>query len=106
MKNNADAMMKMKYSPKNSLIFLHNHPQNTCFSEVDLRSFMTADAIYMMSVIGNNGRIFFLIKTDDYDKAASLVFYEKLFENFEGSSVKEFLRTCRKVGLKFVYGGE
>ncbi len=106
MRNEPNAMKKMECAPKNSLLFLHNHPKNSCFSEVDLQSFMTADAIYMMSVIGNNGRIFFLIKTDDYDKTNSLIYYEDLFEHFEGSSVKEFLRTCGKVGLKFVYGGE
>ncbi len=106
MKNSSDAKLKMEYAPKNSLLFLHNHPRNTCFSEIDLSSFMTADPIYMISVIGNNGRQYYLIKNEEFDKGKALQYYDELFENFEGSSVKEFLRTCRKVGLNFVYGGE
>ena len=106
MRCNPDAKMKMEYAPKNSLLFLHNHPRNTCFSEIDLSSFLTADPIYMMSVIGNNGRQYFLIKTETFDKGCALEYYDELFENAGGSSVKEFLRTCRKVGLRFIYGGE
>ncbi len=106
MRHNPDAKLKMEYAPKNSLLFLHNHPRNTCFSEIDLSSFLTADPIYMMSVIGNNGRQFFLIKMEYFDKVCALEYYDELFEKSEGSSVKEFLRTCRKVGLRFIYGGE
>ena len=32
-------------APKNSLLFFHNHPKNSCFSEKDLESFMISDAI-------------------------------------------------------------
>ena len=106
MKSNQAARIKMECAPKNSLIFLHNHPRNSCFSEIDLYSFMTADPIYMISVIGNNGRQFFLIKMEDYDKEKALKYYNEIYERIEGSTVKEFLRTCRKIGLKFVYGGE
>jgi len=106
LKSSPDAKMKMETAPKNSLLFLHNHPRNTCFSEIDLSSFLTADPIYLMAVVGNNGRQYFLIKLGDFDKGRALEYYDELFENAEGSSVKEFLRTCRKVGLRFIYGGE
>ena len=33
------------YCTKNSLLFFHNHPKNSCFSEKDLESFMISDAI-------------------------------------------------------------
>ncbi len=106
MRTSYRAKNKMESSPKNCLIFLHNHPRNTCFSEVDLSTFMTSDSLYMISVVCNNGRQFFLIKTSMYDKGRALEYYENLFEKDDVSSVVEFLRTCRKVGLKFVYGGE
>lgn len=51
-------------------------------------------------------KLHFLIKLGDFDKGRALEYYDELFENAEGSSVKEFLRTCRKVGLRFIYGGE
>lgn len=93
-------------APKNSLMFFHNHPRNRWFSERDLDSFMTSDALLMISVVCNNARLFFLKKTADYSKNRALEFYENIFDSIEDSSVREFLRTCSKVGLDFVYGGE
>lgn len=93
-------------APKNSLLFFHNHPKNSCFSEKDLESFMISDAIKMMSVVCNNGRLYYLIKMDTFDKCEALMHYETIYSKIESGSVKEFLRTCSKVGLKFIYGGE
>jgi hypothetical protein len=93
-------------APKNSLLFFHNHPKNSLFSEKDLESFMISDAIWMMSVVCNNGRLYFLIKTDKYNREKALVYYEHIFENGKKNSVQEFIRTCGKVGLNFIYGGE
>ena len=93
-------------APKNSLLFFHNHPKNSCFSERDLESFMTSDAIKMMSVVCNNGRLYYLIKMDTFDKCEALIYYRTIYSKTESGSVKEFLRTCSKVGLKFIYGGE
>ena len=93
-------------APKNSLLFFHNHPKNSCFSERDLESFMTSDAIKMMSVVCNNGRLYYLIKMDTFDRCEALMYYEAIYSKTESGSVKEFLRTCSKVGLKFIYGGE
>lgn len=93
-------------APKNSLLFFHNHPKNSWFSEKDLESFMTSDAIKMMSVVCNNGRLYYLIKMDTFDKYSALTYYDKIYGETESGSVKEFLRTCSKIGLAFVYGGE
>jgi hypothetical protein len=93
-------------APKNSLLFFHNHPKNSLFSEKDLESFMTSDAIWMMSVVCNNGRLYFLIKTDKYNREKALAYYEQIFETGEKDSVHEFIRTCGKAGLDFIYGGE
>ena len=92
-------------APKNSLLFFHNHPKNSCFSEKDLESFMISDAIKMMSVVCNNGRLYYLIKMDTFDKCEALMHYETIYSKIESGSVKEFLRTCSKIGLKFIYGG-
>ena len=96
---------KLLFAPKNSLAFFHNHPKNTCFSEKDLESFFMSETLYMIAVIGNNGRQFFLIKTSKYSKEEAMAYYDHLFDN-KKNCVKEFLRTCRKVGLNFMYGGE
>lgn len=92
-------------APKNSLIFLHNHPRNSIFSEADLESFLTADSILMVTVVCNNGKQFFLLKTSVFDKYSALIYYDEIYNLTEEGSIKEFLRTCRKVGLDFIYGG-
>lgn len=106
LRKNDKAKQLLLTAPRHSLVFLHNHPKNSCFSERDIETFLTADAIMMMSVVCNNGRQYFLKKDSDFDKNFALLFYEKIFENTENGSVKEFLRICGKVNLKFTYGGE
>lgn len=86
------------------MLFFHNHPKNSCFSEKDLESFLTSDAIIMMSVVCNNGRLYYLIKTDTFDRYAALNYYGKIYEKTENGSIQEFLRTCGSIGLKFIYG--
>ena len=44
-------------------------------------------------------------KMDTFDKCEALMHYETIYSKIESGSVKEFLRTCSKVGLKFIYGG-
>lgn len=92
-------------APRNSLLFLHNHPKNSIFSETDLESFLTADSILMATVVCNNGRQYFLIKTALFDKYKALVYYDEMYDLTKEGSVKEFLRTCKKAGLDYNYGG-
>lgn len=92
-------------APRNSLLFLHNHPKNSIFSETDLESFLTADSILMATVVCNNGKQYFLAKTPLFDKYKALVYYDEVYELTEEGSVKEFLRTCKKAGLDYNYGG-
>ena len=58
----------------------------------------------MMSVVCNNGRLYYLIKTDTFDRYAALNYYGKIYEKTENGSIQEFLRTCGSIGLKFIYG--
>lgn len=102
----SDAKELLCTAPKSSLIFLHNHPKNSTFSEIDLESFLTADSLLMVTVIGNNGRQHFLIKTLLFDKYNALLHYNEVYESTGNGSIKEFLRTCKKVGLAYYYGGD
>ena len=105
-KSNPAARELLITAPAHSLLFLHNHPRNSIFSEKDLNSFLTADAILMVTVVCNNGRTYYLIKSTEYNVGDALKYYDELFENIEiKNTVKEFLRTCKKVGLSFYYGG-
>ena len=106
LKDNKTAYDLLCTAPKNSLLFFHNHPKNSCFSERDLESFLTSDAIVMISVVCNSGRLYYLLKMDTFDKSTALFYYDKIYEVTESGSVQEFLRTCSSIGLKFLYGGE
>ncbi len=105
-RSNPDAKELLITAPAHSLVFLHNHPRNSVFSERDLNSFLTTDAILMVTVVCNNGRTYYLVKSADYNTEDALKYYDDLFENEKiEHTVKEFLRTCKKVGLSFYYGG-
>ncbi len=105
-RNSAKAQDLMICAPKKSLLFFHNHPANSVFSEKDLESFLISDSILMMSVICNNGRQYFLTKSDSFEKEKALIYYDNIFQNNKNGCIKEFLRTCKKIGLIFKYGGE
>ena len=102
LKNVTKAYELLCTAPKNSLLFFHNHPKNSCFSERDLESFLTSEAIIMMSVVCNNGRLYYLIKTNTFDQSIALFHYDRIYEETESGSVQEFLRTCSSIGLKFL----
>ena len=105
-KANPEARETLITAPAKSLIFIHNHPRNSVFSERDLNSFLTSDAIMLVTVVCNNGRTYYLEKNNEFDPNKALKYYDELFEDESiEHTVKEFLRTCRKVGLSFYYGG-
>lgn len=96
----------VKGLPRNSLIFIHNHPRNTLFSEMDIRSFLKADNIWLMTVVCNNGRIHLLMKHPDFNSFSAEIGYNELLEHMSVvSAVKRFLRICSKYGLYYRYGG-
>lgn len=78
--------------------------KNSTFSETDLESFLTADSILMATVVCNNGKQYFLVKTPLLDKYRALVYYDEVYDLIEEGSVKEFLRTCKKAGLDLQTG--
>jgi len=105
-KNVPCAKELMTTAPKNSLLFFHNHPNCSVISEKDLESFLISDSILMISVVCNNGRLYFLTKTEFFEKEQAMIYYDSVFDSIESGSIKEFFRTCKKVGLQFRYGGE
>lgn len=99
------AMNLVCTAPKNSLLFLHNHPRNSVFSRTDLESFLATDSILTLTVVCNNGVQYFLTKMARFDKYEALVYYDTVHEMFTSGVIKEFLKTCGRVGLEFNYGG-
>lgn len=86
----------------NHLIFLHNHPNNSCFSGNDLKSFCKHKSLYMITAIQNNGNIHVLAKTSAFYPEALLFEYNKYVEQQKG--VVNVLRQASKLGLQYKYG--
>lgn len=96
----------VKTYPRGSLVFLHNHPRNTVFSETDLRSFLKADSILLMSVVCNDGKVHLLMKRAGFQPLEAEIGYNQLVnETSEVSAVRRYLRICGKYGLYYKYGG-
>lgn len=55
---------KLKKSPKNSIIMVHNHPGSSSFSSDDLKVLNNFDSIYSMTVEGHNGRKYSCMMSD------------------------------------------
>ncbi|BCK79478.1 hypothetical protein MM35RIKEN_16700 (plasmid) [Vescimonas fastidiosa] len=54
-------------SPNEAYISIHSHPDSLIFSAKDLQIFAANLNMQMMSVVGNDGTIYILQRTDDYD---------------------------------------
>ena len=50
---------------KQSLVFIHNHPNNSNISANDLMSLINTPEIIAIIAVGNNGKIKYVIKTSD-----------------------------------------
>lgn len=67
-------------APSNSLIFIHNHPKNSTFSEVDLKSFLVADSLLMITVVCNSGRVYSLTKGHGFDVFKAISYYNYIYD--------------------------
>ncbi|MCM1166435.1 MAG: hypothetical protein NC299_13395 [Lachnospiraceae bacterium] len=94
-------------SPKYSLVYMHNHPSTNTFSLADIDTFVCDGVVKVMSVVTNQGEVYVLNKTTDfdYDKARRLLFDinaslpddKDIGHNF----VKEFLKRCSEGGMEY-----
>lgn len=75
--NNPNAEKLLKSSPKNTLMFMHNHPNNSRFSGQDLRMFSLFDSLYIATAISNNGNIYVMKKGPNFNGEALLIEYNK-----------------------------
>ncbi|MCX7714847.1 MAG: hypothetical protein N2171_03860 [Clostridia bacterium] len=51
----------------NNIFVMHNHPNNSSFSMLDLKFFIENDNIKYISIVKNNGNIEILTKSETYD---------------------------------------
>lgn len=113
MKNNLEAYLKLETARKNQLMFLHNHPSTGTFSGADLKYFCNHDSLYIITAIGNDGYIYSLTKTNQFDigvlseyERMAFAFSEKGHIKNNGTlAMKEILKQANKFGLEYRKGG-
>jgi hypothetical protein len=101
-----------KRDTKNSLILLHNHPSTGTFSAKDLRTFCNNDSLYIMTVVGNDGSVYVLVKDVGFDPSGVLIEYGKLAEQYKAQgkkynatmAVKYILKNAEKYNMKYKKG--
>ena len=60
--DNLEAKEALQTNSKNSLLLLHNHPSAGTFSGTDFVTFCFNASLYLMTVVGNDGTVYVLIK--------------------------------------------
>lgn len=64
---------------KNQLLFMHNHPNNSCFSYGDLYNFIVTDEIFTITAVGNSHGVHSMWKKRDFNSSvASKYLYETI----------------------------
>lgn len=85
-----------------SLMFLHNHPNNSGFSYADLKTFIMTPSIGVISVVCNNGCVHVLEKLENVDYAGVLYYYNKHYSRNQG--VSYILDNAKRFKLWYGFG--
>lgn len=111
-KSNPKAYKAMKESRKNTMLFMHNHPSTATFSGTDFKTFCLNDSLYIMTVVGNDGSVRILTKLSGFDGNEALIYYNTLATQKYGEctnngtlAMKDLLKNCKKIELRYEIGG-
>ena len=111
-KDSIEAFYMLTNARKNQLMMMHNHPSTGNFSGEDFKTFCNNDAMYIMTVVGNDSTVYLLKKTKDFNKRV-LVEYAKLakkyydigYKNNNGTmAIKKILKNASKYGIEYKKG--
>lgn len=64
------------------LFIMHNHPRNSSFSDLDIRTFISNNDIKGFSIVKNNGEVETIIKTDKYSIESVKAVYRRTYKKF------------------------
>jgi hypothetical protein len=92
----------------NELVVVHNHPSTSNFSLADIDYFLSDDYIGMMSVVTNQGEIYILKKSRNYDYEKAYSIEKDLIKRYTLDKqyliANEFIKTCLEGGVTYVKG--
>ncbi len=103
--------IRVKYN--SSCVVIHSHPNDETFSGKDIEIFISSADIDAMTVIGNNGSVYAIIKTPEFDGFIARDKYielekklKELEENDDFSGyickITDFLKGGQKYGIEFI----
>lgn len=93
---------------KKNVALLHNHPSTNKFSLSDIFVFLRYAQISTLSVVTNQGAVYILHKTSDFDYQKTVGLLKQLYDRYhtEGlchdDAVQIFLQECGKGGISYV----
>ena len=112
MKTTPEAYKMLKNGRKNTLLFMHNHPSTSTFSGEDFKTFCNNEALYIITIVGNDGSVRALVKLADFEASVALNFYYRLafgeYRNARNNgtlAMKKLLKNCESIGLLYMNGG-
>ena len=96
-------------------IVIHNHPSSTPFSEGDITLFIRRPCLNTLTAVGNNGCVYLLHKTDEFDGLEMCTDFfqaqlelEKFVDDMDIDGyierLKKFLREGKRYGVEFIEG--
>lgn len=68
LKNSSEAGRILRTSNKNTVVMIHNHPNNSILSKGDLDKFISYDSLYAIEAIGNLGDTYLVYKQQNFNK--------------------------------------
>lgn len=105
--SNPFAVSVITNAERQSLIYLHNHPSTNSFSVGDIDTFICEGTIKAMSVVTNQGEVYVLNKTRNYDYNKARNLMADVFNSFDGKEidniefVKRFIKRCDEGGIEY-----
>lgn len=103
--------IRVKY--KSSCVVIHSHPNDETFSGKDIEIFISSADIDAMTVVGNNGSVYAIVKTPDFDgfiARGKYIELEKQLKELEENDdlggyickITDFLKGGQKYGIEFI----
>lgn len=84
-------------------IIIHNHPSGLIFSPKDLEQFSFHDEICLLGAIGNNGNVYFIEKTENFDpQQFDFIYYQLQNKYGKINDKNEFIPNSNEAIFEFI----
>ena len=104
----ANGNVKLKLVDENH-IAIHNHPSGLIFSEKDVETFIKYESLRILGAVGNNGTVYFIEKTDDFDNYFFDYYMKEIRKDYlidmppeeHMKFIEEVMKGAEEYGVKF-----